>query len=289
MKKIILLSIAVVLVISLSLVGFMGCKSNTSLTQIFSEYNIWRSANLPETFTYTMYKTGDTTAMGTLEMTVEGLSKSTTYYLGKTGLTDEANAIYSITTESVNDTFKATTTLKTDDGKYEKTTIALFTKSYQILGSYSYTNNDGAESSFVSYNVNNKRYYYRLSSDWDDEKAIKNGKYESAPYFDNTMIYYVARSMPEDSAYASYSFNIFDLDKGTKEKVSLVNNYEAVAPISINGGEDVNSKTITMTTSDTLLGTTNNIACSVAKLKYKGYTSVITRIVEGNYYYVLNA
>ena len=162
MKKIILLSIAVVLVISLSLVGFVGCKSNTSLTQIFSEYNIWRSANLPETFTYTMYKTGDTTAMGTLEMTVEGLSKSATYYLGKTGLTDEANAIYSITTESVNDTFKATTTLKTDDGKYEKTTIALFTKSYQILGSYSYTNNDGAESSFVSYNVNNKRFLVTL-------------------------------------------------------------------------------------------------------------------------------
>lgn len=291
MKKIILLIITVVLIVALSLVGFVGCKSNTSLTQIFSEYNIWRSASLPETFTYSMYKGDSTDSIGTLTMTVEQLSKSTSYYLGKTGLTDEANALYTITTESVNETFKATTTLtvNTEDSNFSKTTIAIFTRNYQILGSYSYTNNNGVESSFVSHNVDNKRYYYRLSSDWDDEKAIKNGKYESAPYFDNTMLYFVARSIPEDSSYASYSFNIFDLDKNTKEKVSLTNNYDTVAPVSINGGDAINCKTITMQTSDTLLGTTNFIVCNVSKAKYNGYSSVITKIVEGNYSYVLNA
>ena len=290
MKKIILLVVAIVSIIALSLVGFMGCQGSTSLTQIFSEYNIWRSATLPETFTYAMYEGESTESMGTLTMTVERLSKSTSYYLGKTGLVEASDAIYTITTESVNDTYKATTTLTTADSKFTKTTIAIFTKNYQILGTYSYTNDNGTESAFVAHNVDNKRYYYKLSSNWDEEKAIKNGKYESAPYFDNTMIYFVARSMPEDSTYSAYSFNIFDLDKNSKEKVSLTNNFSEVTPVTINGATDpISSKKVTMTTSDSLLGTTNNISCYVSKEKYAGYSSVITKIVEGKYLYILNA
>ena len=289
MKKIILLSVVVVLIVALSLVGFMGCAGNTSLTQIFSEYNIWRSAKLPEVFTYSMYKGTDTTSIGTLTMRVETLSKNATYYLGKTGLVESSEQLYEINTESVNETYMATTTLETLDGTYSKTTIAIFTKSYQILGSYSNLKTLDKEESFVSKNTNGKKYKYRLSSNWDEEKSIKNGKYETSPYFDNTMIYYVARSMPDDSAFASYTFNIFDLDKNSKEKVSLTNSLDKGTAVNVNGQSDaINSKTITMKTSDSLLGTTNNISCNVAYAKINGYKNVITRIIEGEYYYVLN-
>ena len=289
MKKIILLSVVVVLIVAISLVGFMGCSSNTSLTQIFSEHNIWRLANLPEVLTYSMYKGTDTNSIGTLTMKVETLDKNSTYYLGKTGLVSSSDALYTINTEAVNETYMATTTLETLDGTYSKTTIAIFTKSYQILGSYGYLKNQDTEEVFVSQNTNNKKYKYRLSSNWDEEKSIKNGKYETSPYFDNTMLYYVARSMPDDSAFASYTFNIFDLDKNSKEKVSLTNSLSTGTAVNVNGQSDaINCKTITMKTSDALLGTTNNISCNVAYSKVKGYTNVITRIDEGEYHYVLN-
>ncbi len=289
MKKIILLSVVVVLIVALSLVGFMGCSGSTSLTQIFSEHNIWRLANLPEVFTYTLYKGTDSEALGTLTMKVENLSKDTAYYLGKTGLVSSSEALYTINTEAVNETYMATTTLETVDGTYNKTTIAIFTKSYQILGSYGYTKTQDKEESFVSQNTNGKKYKYRLSSNWDQEKSIKNGKYEASPYFDNTMIYFVARSMPDDSEFANYTFNIFDLEKNAKEKVTLTNSLKNGTAINVNGQDDaINCKTITMKTSDALLGTTNNIACYVSYTKINGYENVITRIVEGEYIYVLN-
>ena len=278
MKKIILLSVVVVLIVALSLVGFMGCAGSTSLTQIFSEHNIWRLANLPEVFTYTLYKGTDSEALGTLTMKVETLSKDTPYYLGKTGLVSSSEALYTINTEAVNETYMATTTLEAENGNYQKTTIAIFTKSYQILGSYGYTKNNDVEESFVAQNTNNKKYKYRLSSYWNEEKSIKNGKYEASPYFDNTMIYYVARSMPIDSEFASYTFNVFDLEKKSKEKVTMTNSLENGTAINVNGQTDaINSRKITI-----------NLVCYVSLIKVNNYDNVITRIEEGEYYYVLN-
>lgn len=275
MKKIILLSVVVVVIIAVSLVGFMGCQGNTSLTQVFSEYNTWNEVTLPETLTYDMYNGSE--KMGTLTTKVETLTKGSTYYLGKTGLVAEANKIFSITTDTVNDTFIATTTLTTNDGSYEKTTFAIFEKNYQLLGSYSSTKKDGNEDIVVAYNVNGKKYHYVKSSNWDEEKTIKNGKYETSPYFDNTMIYFVARSIPQ-AEYSSLTFNIFDTEKNAKEKVTL----------TIKSGEEgSNLRIVTMTTSDSLLGTTNNISCYVNNNKRNGYKNVIQKIVEGNYSYIL--
>ena len=290
MKKIILLVIAVVVIVALSLVGFMGCQGQTSLTQIFSDYNVWRAASMPETFTYSMFKGEETESMGTLTLKVETLEKNKTYYIGENGLVSEAETLYSFSTESVNDTYLATTTLQTADGSYSKTSFAAFTKSYQLLACYSKTVENDTVYAYAAHNVDNKKYYYRTSNDWTAEKTIKNGKYQTAPYFDNSMVYFVARSIPEESDYTSFTFNIFDLDKGSKEKVTLSNPYTTVNPVYIIGSESpVNSRAVTMKTSDALIGTTNNVTCFVATKSYNGYKNVITKIIEGNYSYILNA
>ena len=286
MKKLLLLVVIVVIILSVSVFAFMGCQGQTSLTQIFSESNIWTEASFPETFTYSMYKYGEEASMGTLTMKVEKLNASTTYYLGKDGLTDADNQIYSVTTASGNATYMTTTTLEATN--YSQTSIALFANNYKMLATYSKIVDNKVETSFVAHNVDNKRYYYKTNADWSKEYAIKNGKYISAPYFDNTMIYYVARSIPNDSSYATFSFNIFDHETNKKEKVTLTHSGDTATTVPV-GEEALSCRTINMTTSDALLGKTNNITCFVTYAPYKGYKQVITKIIEGNYIYVLNA
>ena len=102
MKKIILLAVIVVLIVSVSVFAFMGCQGQVSLTQFFSEENVWREKTTPEIFTYSMYKNGETTSMGTLTMQVDRLERNTTYYMGQDGIATSDNAIYSVTTPTAN-------------------------------------------------------------------------------------------------------------------------------------------------------------------------------------------
>lgn len=285
MKKIFLLVIAIVLIVSLSVVGLMGCQGSTSLTQIFSEENIWKEASFPETFTYSMYKDGETTSMGTLTMTVVELEPNKTYYLGKTGDVDESEKIYSAKAASVRPTYKATTTLVA--GTYTQTSIAYFTDNFRMLMTYSSVVEDGKETSYIARNEDNKKYYYRTNANWNEELSIKNGKYESSPYYDNTMIYYVARTMPNDSTYSSFSFNIFNHDTNKKEAVSLTNPVNSGDTLEI-GSATFNVKKITMTTTDKLLGTTNKLECYINQAKKNKSKNVILQIKEGQYKYVLD-
>ena len=287
MQKIILLAVIVVLVLSISIFSFMGCQGQTSLTQIFSEENIWREAQFPETFTYNMYKGEDTTTIGTLTMEVVKLNTSTTYYMGQDGLSSqEAQHYYAATTASGNATYMATTTLTLNDASYSQKSIAIFANNYKMLMTYSKIVEGEKVSAFVAYNEDGKRYYYRTNANWDDEKAIKNGKYVSSPYFDNTMVYYVARSIPNDTTYSTFAFNIFNHETNAKEKVSLYNSCDTSATIII-GENQYSCRKIGMTTSDVLLGRTNNIACYVTYENIGKSKQVITRITEGDYRYDL--
>lgn len=288
MKKTIILSVALILVIAVSAVAFMGCQGTTSLTQIFSESNVWNEATFPETFTYSMYKEGQDGSIGTLTMNVVKLDTSKTYYLGKDGVASESDYIYAYTTASANATYMATTTLALTDGSYTQTSIAIFANNFKMLGTYSKVVEGEKVTSYVATNEDNKKYYYRTNADdFSEEYGIKNGKYITAPYFDNTMVYYVARSIPNDSTYSSFSFNIFDHKTNTKEKVSLSNSCDTTYPVTIGDTAFNDCRKITMTTSDTLLGTTNNIECYLTA-KHNNCKSVITKIVEGQYSYILN-
>ncbi len=289
MKKIILLVVAIVLIVSISVVGFMGCQGTTALTQIFSEVNIWDGASLPEEYSYSMYEAGNNTSIGILTMKVEQLTTNTTYYMGTTGLVESTEPyLYSFTTPSVNATYKATTTLTLLDGSYTQTSVAIFAKNFKMISTYQRTITTDAEEAYVSYNVDNKKYYYRTNDNWDNELSIKNGKYQSSPYFDNTMIYYIARTMPNDSTYSTFTFNIFDLDKQSKEKVTMTNPTDTTDTFEVNS-VTYSTKKITMSTSDTLLGTTNYVECYTNTQKMNNYKNVIIKIVEGNYSYVINA
>ena len=294
MKKIILLLSVIMLIVSLSVVGFMGCQGKTSLTQIFQEYDIFGEAKFPETFTYDMFEGESTTSIGTLTMTVEKLTTSTTYYLGKDGMSDEANAIYAVTSAPANATYKATTTLALADGSYSQTNIAIFANNYKLLGSYSKTVKGDKTTAYVSYVEDGKKYKFRTNADWDNEESIKTGKYASSPYFDNTMVYYVARNMPNMSEYASFSFNIFNHDTVDKESVALtnyvVNDVEDAYLINYKENGETKStacRKITMKTSDALLGVTNSVECYISCEKIGSSKQVITKIIEGNYNYVL--
>ena len=287
MKKIILLAVIVVLIVAISVFSFMGCQGQTSLTQIFSEENIWIESTFPETFTYSMYRGNETTPIGSLTMEVTKLDTSTAYYFGQDGLTTADNALYGITTASGNATYMAKNTLTLADASYSQETIAIFAKNYQMLMTYSKIVDGEKITAYVAYNVDNKRYYYKTNADWSDEKAIKNGKYISAPYFDNTMVYYVARSIPNDTTYASFAFNIFNHETNKKEKVALTNSCGTGETIVI-GETSYSCRKITMTTSDALLGTTNNVSCYVTYENIGKSKQVITKIQEGAYSYVLN-
>ena len=287
MKKIILLVVSIVMIISVSVFAFMGCQGTTSLTEIFSESNIWRNVKIPETFTYSMYKMGQEGSIGTLTMTID--RPGSTYYLGADGEATAETAIYSYSLSTQKPSYIAKTTLELADQSYKQESIAVFNDNYQLYGSYQKITEGEKVTSFVSENIDNKKYYYKTSADgFSEEYAIKNGKYKSAPYFDNTMIYYVARSMPNDSTYASYSFNIFNHEKNDKEKVYLTNSCDTATSIVINDVA-ISCRTITMSTTDKLLGTTNQIYCYVSYAPINNYYQVITKIVEGEYYYLLNA
>ena len=286
MKKIILLVVSIVVILSISVFAFMGCQGTTSLTEIFSEYSVWDNVKMPEEFTYSMYKDGQEGAIGTLTMKVERASSN--YYLGADGEATADTAIYPYSLSTQKSSYVAKTTLVLNDGSYKQESIALFNDNYQLYGSFQKITQGESIKSFVSTNVDGKRYYYKTNADgFSEEYAIKNGKYKSAPYFDNTMIYYVARSMPNDSTYANFSFNIFNHEKNDKEKVYLVNSCDTKTAIILNGNT-YECRTIGMRTTDALLGTTNNIACFVCDSGINGYKQVITKIYEGEYYYLLN-
>lgn len=287
MKKIFLLSIIIVVIVAVSALSFMGCQGQTSLTQIFSESNIWNEATFPEVFTYNMYKADSNEVIGTLTMQVEKLNTKSSYYLSKDGIGSESDYIYSYTTASANATYITTTTLTLLDDSYTSTSIAIFANNFKILGSYNKVVSSSNEKITVSNNVDNKRYYYKTNADnFARENAIKNGKYITSPYFDNSMVYYVARSMPIDSSYTTFSFNIFDLDNNSKEKVTLAQKLETSDVVTI-GETSFNTRKITMTTSDTLLGLTNNIACYINTSKYNNALNSIVAIQEGEYMYKL--
>ena len=286
MKKIILLVVSIVVILSISVFAFMGCQGTTSLTEIFSEYSVWDNVKMPEEFTYSMYKDGQEGAIGTLTMKVERASSN--YYLGADGEATAETAIYPYSLSTQKSSYVAKTTLVLNDGSYKQESIALFNDNYQLYGSFQKITQGETVKSFVSTNVDGKRYYYKTNADgFSEEYAIKNGKYKSAPYFDNTMIYYVARSMPNDSTYANFSFNIFNHEKNDKEKVYLVNSCDTKTAIILNNNT-YECRTVGMRTTDTLLGTTNNIACFVYDSGINGYKQVITKIYEGEYYYLLN-
>ncbi|MCR4874761.1 MAG: hypothetical protein K5923_03345 [Clostridia bacterium] len=288
MKKTIILSVALVLVIAVSAVTFMGCQGTTSLTQIFSESNVWNEATFPEVFTYSMYKDGQEGSIGTLTMNVVKLDTSKTYYLGKDGIGTESDHVYGYTTASANATYMTTTTLTLLDGTYEQTSIAIFANNFKMLGTYSKVVEGEKVSVYVATNEDNKRYKYKTNADdFNEEYAIKNGKYITSPYFDNTMVYYVARSIPNDSTYSAFTFNIFDHQTNTKEKVTLTNSCDTTYPVVIGETTFNDCRKITMKTSDTLLGTTNYIECYLTA-KHNNCKSVITKIVEGSYSYLLN-
>ena len=78
--------------------------------------------------------------------------------------------------------------------------------------------------------------------------------------------------------------NEFDVAALTKIDIDTSNIDIAIATTT---GTEIHSREIKLSTSDAILGKTNNLTCYVADEKVDGFKGVIVKIVEGKYTYVL--
>ncbi len=286
-KKLLLISI-LVLVVVISAVTFSACSQKISLTKKMTQINIFNeeSSKLPETMSYKMFDKNNN-QIGTYTTTVKEFSSFPKTYLGLDGETTEANAVYTLSASS-NTTvvYSYETNLTLLDGSYAKKTISYFDNSLLTIGSYSKVVENGKTTTVIAKNVNDDRYYFKKYVDGtlSVDESIKNGKYESSPYYDNTMTYMIARNMPKDDSYASFSYSTFDIDTLSKTTVTVTNS-STVNPAT--SELSYPSREITLSTSDKILGKTNNLKCYISDEKVNGYNGVILKIVEGNYSYVL--
>ncbi len=291
-KKFLLIGITIVLIL-VSMVSFIGCSGNNIyLTKNFPNTEVYKAAFNQydtETLNYTMKDTNNNN-IGTF--TTEASKMTGTCYLNKDGECEEKDAEYTISKIStICYVYKTTLTV---NGTIVKKTISYLKNDLLMIGSYSYTNYDSTETVVISSNTDNNKYYFKkyVNGEKVAENSIKNGKYESSAYYDNTMTFLVARNMPNDSDYTSFSYNYFNIDNLSKTKVSVINSLDSVNAPDYKDGT-YSGRKVTLTTTDSVLGKTNEITVYISTTAFD-YTNggkienPILEIIEGNYKYVLD-
>lgn len=291
-KKFLLIGITIVLIL-VSMVSFMGCSGNNIyLTKNFPDTEVYKAAfnnYNTETLTYTM-KDSNNNSIGTF--TTEASKMTGTCYLNKDGECEEKDAEYTLS--KMGTTCYVYKTTLTVNGNVVKKTIAYCKNDLLMIGSYSYTNYDSTETVVISSNKDDSKYNFKkyVNGEKVAENSIKNGKYESSAYYDNTMTFLVARNMPNDSNYASFSYNYFNLDNLSKTKVSVINSTDSTNVPDYKEGT-CSGRKVTLSTTDSVLGKTNEITVylSTTELDYVNNSKIqspILEITEGNYKYILD-
>lgn len=269
MKKRILLAISALIICVLA-VSMIACTSINNVLEVrFASFNVWKERPLPEVCEYNV-KNGSGDIIGSYTMTANNAVTNATYHVTKLGITLEKQEVGdAYTFKAPAKSFVLTQSLVLSDGTYSMETTAYMTASYCLLASYTKIVKDGKEEIVVSKNVDDDKYYYtKYNASGSSSDKIKLDQYKLEGYYDNTLFYFVLRSIPKE--FAGYKFKLIDTDNNKTYQV-------------ITSMDDSNPDytIITAKTEHKILGEYNKVECHVSKVDNKK----ILKIIEGEYTY----
>ncbi|MEG2413555.1 MAG: hypothetical protein RSB61_02775 [Clostridia bacterium] len=264
MKK--TLIILIVVVVALLGVSLSACGGNAPLQSTLQEYTPWvrnvGGALITETSVFDVTaNVGSKQEKGVYTVVVQRYQGTTATVVDKT-------------VENFNG-YSATSRLKMDNGDYQNTDV-LFTTNLQVEYSVFESKTGDNYSKRVS-NYDKKKCLYTLCADEANPQNVTNGtikysEYKKSPYYDNAMIYLVARCFPTTSATYSYQIPNYENDKLNKVVMSA----ESVKQqVDFANGQKTSCRVINIAYNRTFPGAGAPLKCYISEYEMNG-ENVIT-------------
>lgn len=281
--------ICITLLLSVAVFAFAGCGGAAPTQRIIGSSTPWITYTdvNEEISTYTINKvtkegeTTTTTQVGEMTYTFRKLDGSSPVKIGGTEHTIVGYYISQLVTGEQND-------------DKEIFTQAIVDTNLRTLASYSKTTktDDSWTAYEVVYDTKNCLVTATNSSSDAVETTVKIGKgYSSEPYYDNAIIYTVARSLP--ASVSSYAFKSISFEEYKTIDVTLnrSSNSDVLNDIPLFDKTTIKDVATYKFTVSNALGTGAPIVCYVKSVEFDGkpLNNGILKIVEGNIEYVLSS
>lgn len=288
MKKVLL--IVIVVIISAFGLSFAGCSGAGPTQRLLSDSSPWlSSAPFVETSTYTVTRNNVDKTVADTGSYIVSVEKfiNTNINVGENKLDNFSGYV-------------ATSDLKMNNGDSEHSVVA-FSTTIALDASYtkfSYANGTGKE--IIALN-SPKKYNYKIVLNGDvveKESSIKHKKFDAAPYIDKTMLYLVARCIP--NSVASFGFKVLSPDLNKALDVTMKR--PTVLEDIVLDGAPIACKVFSASENITFPGVGTAYKCYVASKRIDGTKmiaddvilttankSAVMKIVENNVEYVLTS
>ncbi len=280
MKKFIFVIVTIVIVCILG-ASLAGCNRATPTQKLLSNSRAWTSRVTDETLVYdVIYKSNTPDQVkGTMTVNVKSYNGEKVT-IGDWSL-DNATG------------YVATTDLEMENGD-KKVSSAFFTTTIQVKYAESTQTVDGKTSGYTAEYKDERCYYTTTEGEEEKSGELKLGEFYDSPYIDNSILYQVARCIPD--SVSSFTFSVPDVTLGEAQSVTLsITRSETLTIKSADeAGTEYVCYYVSIALNRTFPGSGESLKCAIATTPYPSsddpqVKNMIVQIAEGDALYTLKS